>query len=407
MRARVVLLSAAANGALFAWLAHHAVSHQLLRPRHTPPPSPSAPPPIPADPIAVTILDEPIASGAPSAHGGSAPRDHAAATAHIASTATTTTPGPKTAPPGGTPDGASRMHMRAPDLALSPETLARIADARGGTASPADESTKAGRRESVSGGGAILRARVATLYVHTDGTARFKDKPDIDLKWRLPIPHFDLEETRKQFGKELTEWFADPYAGTRFGRVQDVARHITAVEGACDQWGDVWCDDPLAPGSEKKAREDAKAVGGIGLGGTADISSWLHRKLVGDPYASRKLKLLDDTRAVRVLMGGVYRAPQRARSGELIARNLQRLWAEVPDAAARREALFAMWDECAEGEGPSGEAGDRARVMVIGWIRGKLPAGSPEAFSISAASSCFTAWLLPDRKSLASRTRVV
>jgi hypothetical protein len=62
-------------------------------------------------------------------------------------------------------------------------------------------------------------------------------------------------------------------------------------------------------------------------------------------------------------------------------RNLEALWRATPDPAVRRDALFVLWDECAEGDGPIGEAGQRARTMVIGWIRTRLPAGSPDAFA--------------------------
>jgi hypothetical protein len=103
--------------------------------------------------------------------------------------------------------------------------------------------------------------------------------------------------------------------------------------------------------------------------------------IVGDPYASRKLKLLDDTRAERVESGGAYRAAQLERSAQLMARNLEALWRATADPAARREVLFELWDECAEGEGPAGAAGARARAMVIGWIGTHLPKGQPGAFS--------------------------
>jgi hypothetical protein len=120
---------------------------------------------------------------------------------------------------------------------------------------------------------------------------------------------------------------------------------------------------------------------GIGLVGKLDISAWLQRKLVGDPFASRKLKLLDDTRAERVASGGRFRDAQLARSAELMTRTLEELWRATGDAATRREALFELWDDCAEGDEEAGAAGERARAIVIGWIRAKLPAGSPEAYS--------------------------
>src|SRR5262249_48062625 len=107
----------------------------------------------------------------------------------------------------------------------------------------------------------------------------------------------------------------------------------------------------------------------------------LMRKFLGDPYASRKLALLDASRAERAELGEQHRKEDLARSAELMLRNLEALWRATRDPAARRQALFTLWDECTEGDGPVGEAGERARRLVIGWIRAKLPAGSPDAFS--------------------------
>ena len=57
-------------------------------------------------------------------------------------------------------------------------------------------------------------------------------------------------------------------------------------------------------------------------------------------------------------------------------RTLEQLWASTPDPAARRTALYELWSDCADDE-----AGARARAMVVGWIRAKLPAGSQDAYS--------------------------
>jgi hypothetical protein len=123
--------------------------------------------------------------------------------------------------------------------------------------------------------------------------------------------------------------------------------------------------------------------------GKADIVSWLAKKTgVGDLYGARKRKLLDDTRDERVGNGGAYRSEQLDRSAELMRKNLERLWASTRDPAARRRALCELWDECGEGEGPLGEAGERARGQVIGWIATHLPAGSSDAFTPDEIASC-------------------
>ena len=176
-------------------------------------------------------------------------------------------------------------------------------------------------------------------------------------------------------GHELTEWFKDPEAGKRFGRTQDLPRHLQASEGGCNNWSDLMCDDPLAPKTEARARELKKVEGGF-LGGFADITAYLHRKFVGDPYASRKRKLLDDTRDERVAMGTKHRAEQAIRSAEFMTRNLEAMWARDLPPVARRAALFELWDECGDDD-----AGKRARAVVVGWIRSHLPAGSADAYT--------------------------
>ena len=104
-----------------------------------------------------------------------------------------------------------------------------------------------------------------------------------------------------------------------------------------------------------------------------------------DPYASEKLAMLDRTRDQRVEIGKVYRREQLSHSAELMQANLARLWATTQDVAARKETVFALWDECAEPTGKEGdhegEAGTKARIIVVAFIRTHAPAGSAAAFT--------------------------
>lgn len=275
-------------------------------------------------------------------------------------------------PPSG--DGAALMRMRGADLRLERGAAERIAT--GGAGGPRDELRRSGRLEAQPGGRGIIHDRVTTVHVEADGTAHFQDEKDIDIHFTLPIPRvWDVEEIRKDLGHELTEWFEDPYAATRYGPSADLPRHLQASQGACDEWGATMCDDPLAPRVERLVRDRKQVLGKI-ASGKLNITDWLHRKYVGDPYASRKRKLLDDTFDERVAMGETHRLEQDARSGEYMRRNLERLWNEVADPVARRAALFELWDECGDDE-----PGLRARVIVIGWIRARLPTGSADAYT--------------------------
>jgi hypothetical protein len=120
----------------------------------------------------------------------------------------------------------------------------------------------------------------------------------------------------------------------------------------------------------------------IPISGEFDITDAMMRSQGIDPYASYKLKVLDETRDERVAIGKRYRTQQLAQSGQLMQKNLERLWSSTPDLAARKRGLFELWDECAEsGTEELVVAGAAARAHVVGFIRSKLPAGSTEAFT--------------------------
>ena len=120
-----------------------------------------------------------------------------------------------------------------------------------------------------------------------------------------------------------------------------------------------------------------------------DVTDAFMRRNKMDPYASRKLKFLDATRDERVQIGARYKQEQLARTPELVRRNLERLWASVTDLRARKQGLFELWDDAAEsGSERMIAAGDAARLAVIGFIRGHLPAGSADAFTVAELAAC-------------------
>jgi hypothetical protein len=258
------------------------------------------------------------------------------------------------------------MRGRRHDLSLPADAIERVLR---DTRPPPPAVVPSGRLAPAGGGAHAIDDEVASIRVRPDGTVVMKDKPDFTAELALPLTSFD--EMRRLLGALLTEWYRDPYAWQHA-----VARDELSPRAAmpCDLRGDPICEPPPGAGG-----------GGVMLPliqGKADLTAYLMRKLgAGDAYRSRKLKLLDDTRDERVEIGAAHRAEQRARAAELVRRNLEALWRATSDPAARRAALFALWDECDEGEGEAGRAGDAARAMVIGWIRSRLPEGGPGAFT--------------------------
>jgi hypothetical protein len=337
-------------------------------------------------PIEVEVLDRPAAGPAPAGPatpGGppagrmapgraSAGTDRAIATG--AAGAAAVRPGE---PVGGRPGASRWFTMRGPDLRLGKETLDRIA--RGGRAP--ERIARSGRLESAGGGTGVIHDAVTDITVERDGTVHLHDRDDVDMHWDIHLPTPDrIKEGLAQAGRDVATWYGDPYASAQVGPSQDVPRDVAATPGACDHWTDLCNIDLMQRHGE--VSELQRHAGGSIAHGKLDLTALLMRKLgVGDAYASRKLKLLDDTRDERAALGAQHRAEDLGRASEMMRRNLEAVWRATEDPAERRDALFALWDECGEGDGPLGEAGERARKMVIGWIRARLPAGSPGAFT--------------------------
>jgi hypothetical protein len=142
---------------------------------------------------------------------------------------------------------------------------------------------------------------------------------------------------------------------------------------------------------EDKANLQRKGL----LGGSFDVTDAMMRRQGIDPYASYKLKVLDETRDERVAIGKRHRTQQLAQSTQLMQKNLERLWAMSADIPALKQGLFELWDDCAE-TGPEMErggftppsgtdelvaGGNAARKHLLGFLVAKLPAGSADAYT--------------------------
>jgi hypothetical protein len=143
----------------------------------------------------------------------------------------------------------------------------------------------------------------------------------------------------------------------------------------------------MAPSMEIDGSGEKKDHGGVAtipvLSGGFDVSDAFMRKHGQDPYAAKKLAFLDSTRDERVQIGLKHQSQQLQAAPRMMQVNLERLWATTADPAARREALFELWDESAEDGSPElVAAGAQVRGLVVAWIRAKLPAGSADAYGV-------------------------
>ena len=379
---RALVVSIAAHGAFLAavtsWFDHREVGVPA-RPADETPIAIEVVPPPPEPPLQVALLDDdgptavapassPLAVAA--VRGGSRGREVTSSAGAGAATEPATT---DTAKPGR----ANPLAMRGlrHDLTPSEEALQGALEDR-----PIPDAVKPTGQIAPNGREGRVDDKVATFVVHGDGTVTIKDKQDIDLHWKIHLPTPSrIRRVVREGGEDLAEWYKNPYRDREVGTTQDLPRHLQATPDACQTFDDPMCDATPTKQVKRSLSGDGEVI--PVFGGGFDVTSYLHRKYVGDPYAARKLKILDSTRDERAERGARFRATQLEHSAELMSRNLETLWRTTTDPAARREALFQLWDESVEGEDSAGAAGARARAMVIGWINARLPAGQPEAFS--------------------------
>jgi hypothetical protein len=266
--------------------------------------------------------------------------------------------------PGGTPPRRSAWFDlrggRRPtvDLRLPPghrDDLERVP--RGTDAAPGVPSS--GQLQDAGGGSRRSDQGVFTAKVAPDGSVTLKDSRNLRVGLALPTP--------RSVGSGISDWYySDKGSDGQRGK-----RTLEKEVGGSTDAGD----------------RSKTAIVPVVRGGF-DVTDAIMRKKGQDPYASKKLAFLDSTRDERVAMGTAHREQQLRKTTQIVQRHLDQLWQRVADPRARREALFELWDEVVEA-GEAAEAGDEATVeagraarrLVIGMIRARLPAGSPDAYS--------------------------
>jgi len=336
--------------------------------------------------VEVAFLDESSRSSSPSS-SPSRVRIRRSGTSTSTSTRTSArtsgVAGTSELPATGTSEGGATRHrglgMRGPELHPSDEAIAHIAEQPGHQGTTAIPSH---RLDDAPNGRQVIHDEVTEITVDRDGTAHLHDKPDIDV--HIDVNPFAWRENLVDAGKAIALWAENPEGDKQYGPTQDLPEHLQALPDQCATWGDPMCNSVNASASEKAARKAGigKVAPIFSFGGKLDLTSYLMKKLgVGDAYASRKLKALDDTRLERAEKGAAWKQEQLDHAAELMQANLERVWAGTRDPEERKAVLFELWDECAEGEGPTGVAGEKARAMVIGWIRARLPVGTPAGFT--------------------------
>ncbi|HSK03657.1 MAG TPA: hypothetical protein VK932_20535, partial [Kofleriaceae bacterium] len=225
---------------------------------------------------------------------------------------------------------------------------------------PAPVVPATGQLQDAGGGNRRSDQGPFVATVAPDGSVTLKDRRNFQVGVALP--------TASSIGTGIQRW----YYSDKGPDGQRGERTLADSAGGSIDKGD----------GELDKGDRSKAVIIPVLRGGFDLTDAFMRGKGNDPYASKKLAFLDSTRDERVQIGAAHRAEQLRRTTQIVQRNLDRLWQQVTEPRARRAALFELWDEVVEaGDEAVVEAGRAARRLVVGFIRARLPAGGPDAYT--------------------------
>jgi hypothetical protein len=115
----------------------------------------------------------------------------------------------------------------------------------------------------------------------------------------------------------------------------------------------------------------------MGVQTLADATDAYMRRMGQDPYRERKARFLAATLDLRTKMAGRNHTEALRASLEELPARLEALWADPSrPPIEKRQLLWQLWSETADDNG-----GAMARATIDAFIRRRLPAGSPDAFT--------------------------
>jgi hypothetical protein len=312
--------------------------------------------PVESEPVAVALLDDHTVSAMPalpSSRGGSGV---ARANAVALSTSRVTAPTPEPAAPAR---GSNLLTMRRPEVknGLSSEFLERFLE-RSKPLAPKDIASER------------IADDIATATGHLD-----------DPRWIANATPDQLRDERIALAEHRDAAASDELRPSANGHHEVDRKTFHA---------DVEADGTVHVGDKSNlqavhACDRQSWLCKIPIGAMFDVTDWAMRSHDIDPYASAKLKMLDDTRDERVAIGTRYRKELLAHSVELVQGEIAYVWANTPDPVARKRALFELWDDCAEtGDAAVVEGGRAVRAFVVGFIRSKVTYTADELAQLNA-----------------------
>lgn len=195
--------------------------------------------------------------------------------------------------------------------------------------------------------------------------------PEDDPRYRQK----ERERRRRERAADYTEIRRGHYAGYRVKRLKDGTLEFRATGFYAY----------IRPDGSLRFSDRRVSWDGRNLGIRFDITDAVMRRLGDDPYRYRKLKFERETRRLRASLRADWKHRVEVSYFRQLPGRLLGLWRRTDlSPAQRRKILFQLWEECLEPDATRpGRKAQRARGMILAFIRKHLPRGSAHAYTVA------------------------
>lgn len=214
-----------------------------------------------------------------------------------------------------------------------------------------------------SGDGYVYQSSSFDARVARDGVVTFKTRR---AKFASPLAAFGQPASRK--GPTLESTLRKHLGKRRRGTVEAPPEPTPTVSPGID-WEHICprgsnCDTRPYPGL-------------LAVRGNFDLTDEIMRSLGQDPYAAEKARFLSSTFEFRMRLATTARKENLRTALDHLPERLDQLWGdERYSPRERRRLLYELWSEM--DDSPEGL---RGAATVMGFIRRRLPCGSPAGYT--------------------------
>ena len=197
-----------------------------------------------------------------------------------------------------------------------------------------------------------------------------------------PLHSFRPRDARLALGPKAPPPPPGPRPGSfeaLFNAAPDVRHHKTSESLVGVKRAGNGLEARVAPDG-RIAFNDPAAVEYTGLGLRFDVTEAVMRAMGDDPYAAQKARIAAETREQRFCLTLKEAEGDRRNAIFRLKDNLERIAADPSlPPAARRAAVFDLWEGCLDSSDDA--LASAARATIVAFIRRAFPAGTATAYT--------------------------